>query len=85
MKSQPNVTWPADPAMYYTLMMVDPDAPTRYNATRRNILHWLVVNIPGSNILNLNDVKMSYRGSGPPKGSGSYDFKNVKYISMVCI
>ena len=74
MKTQPNVTWIADPAVYYTLLMVDPDAPTRYNATRRNILHWMATNIPGNKISQITDVKMSYRGSGPPKGSGKFIF-----------
>jgi hypothetical protein len=32
----------------YTLVMVDPDAPSPSNPTLRNILHWLVTDIPGS-------------------------------------
>jgi hypothetical protein len=31
---------------YYTLMMLDPDAPSKAVPSLRNILHWLVVNIP---------------------------------------
>jgi phosphatidylethanolamine-binding protein (PEBP) family uncharacterized protein len=29
-------------------VMVDPDAPSPSHTTRRNILHWLVADIPGS-------------------------------------
>jgi hypothetical protein len=32
----------------YTLVMVDPDAPSPSNPTLRNVLHWLVTDIPGS-------------------------------------
>jgi phosphatidylethanolamine-binding protein (PEBP) family uncharacterized protein len=32
----------------YTLAMVDPDAPSPSNPVLRNILHWLVTDIPGS-------------------------------------
>ncbi len=32
----------------YTLLLVDPDAPSPSNPTLRNILHWLVTDIPGS-------------------------------------
>jgi len=32
----------------YTLVMVDPDAPSPSSPTLRNILHWLVTDIPGS-------------------------------------
>jgi len=33
----------------------DPDAPSRANPIRREILHWLVINIPG-NDLKLGEV-----------------------------
>ena len=31
----------------YTLMMVEPDAPSPTNPSFKNFLHWLVINIPG--------------------------------------
>ena len=37
--------------MMVTVALSDPDAPSRVNPTRREILHWLVINIPA------NDVK----------------------------
>lgn len=36
----------------WTLLMVDPDAPSPESPTARNFLHWLVVNIPGSTAPN---------------------------------
>lgn len=33
---------------YYTLMMVDPDAPSAKTHEYRHFLHWLIVNIPSA-------------------------------------
>lgn len=48
---------------------LDPDAPSRENPEFREILHWLVVNIPGNEV-NKGKVITEYIGSGPPQGSG---------------
>jgi len=40
-------------------MMIDLDVSSRYNALRRNNLHWLIVNIPGSNLVK-GEVKTEY-------------------------
>lgn len=40
----PHVHYHAHQHSYYTLIMADPDAPSRQNATYRSYLHWLVVN-----------------------------------------
>lgn len=50
-QSKPHVTIKGSAVLkdhYYTLVTVDPDAPGPKNNTRKNILHWLVINIPGS-------------------------------------
>ena len=45
------IVWPTvSPNSYYTLAMVDPDAPSRAKPEWRETLHWLVVNIPGNQI-----------------------------------
>ncbi|KAG4378200.1 hypothetical protein GLYMA_18G298900v4 [Glycine max] len=33
---------------FYTLVMVDPDAPSPGNPTQREYLHWLITNIPAT-------------------------------------
>lgn len=38
-KDAPNVDWNADPNNYYLLANVDPDAPSRQEATLREINH----------------------------------------------
>lgn len=56
-KDAPHVTWPCDKWTYYTLVMLDPDVPSRYNPREREWHHWLVGNIPGilENLLNMNN------------------------------
>ncbi|KAI9095254.1 phosphatidylethanolamine binding protein [Phlyctochytrium arcticum] len=54
--SAPTVTWPADPDAFYTIICVDPDAPTREKPTQGEIRHWLVANIPGSDVYNGEDL-----------------------------
>ncbi len=49
--------------------MFDLDAPSRQTPTYREILHWLVVNIPGKDVAK-GDVRKVYRGPGPPPGTG---------------
>ncbi|CAD6994069.1 phosphatidylethanolamine-binding protein homolog F40A3.3 [Ceratitis capitata] len=76
-KDQPTATWQADDNDFYTLFMVDPDAPSRAEPTNREILHWLVVNIPGNKVAEGQTVA-EYIGSGPSKGSGLH-----RYVFLV--
>lgn len=64
-----SVTWPVENGAFYTLAMVDPDAPSREKPTLREVKHWLVVNIPEMDIGKGEEIA-GYRGSGPPKGTG---------------
>ena len=48
MKEIPVVEWEADSDSFYTLLMVDPDAPETF----RQVRHWAVVNIPGNQLAN---------------------------------
>lgn len=51
----------------------DPDAPSRDDPIRREFRHWLVVNIPGSNLTE-GETVFQYIGSGPPKGTGYHRY-----------
>lgn len=77
-KEAPSVNWEADSSAYYTLAMVDPDAPSRAQPKFREVNHWLVVNIQG-NDLNSGDVITGYLGSGPPKGTGLHRYVFLIY------
>lgn len=76
-KDKPQVTWDAEKGGLYTLMMVDPDAPSRESHPFREVRHWLVVNIPELAIESGTEVS-AYRGSGPPKGTGLH-----RYVFLV--
>jgi hypothetical protein len=65
-KEQPTIEYDANPNDFYTLLMTDPDAPSRMEPTFREFRHWLVVNIPGNDIEN-GETVIEYIGSGPPK------------------
>lgn len=77
-KDTPTVKWDAEKSAYYTLAMVDPDAPSRAEPTFREVKHWLVGNILG-NDLSTGDVMAEYVGSGPPKGSGLHRYVFLLY------
>ena len=61
--AKPTITFkPANIDKFFTLAMVDPDAPSKENPENREWLHWLVVNIPGT------EIKRWRKADGPPKG-----------------
>lgn len=76
-KDIPRVIWNAEKGVYYTLMMIDPDAPTRKNPELGEVRHWLVMNIL-ENEIETGDEITAYRGSGAPKGTGLH-----RYIFLV--
>ena len=75
---EPRVHWHADPESFYTLIMTDPDAPSRAEPKAREWHHWLVVNIPGNKI-HEGEVKAAYVGAGPPKGSDLHRYVFLVY------
>lgn len=47
-QDEPNrMEWPTEDHALYTLVVTGLDAPTGQNASNREWLHWLIVNIPG--------------------------------------
>lgn len=77
-KDVPKVEWKADPASFYTLCMTDPDAPSRAEPTYREWHHWLVGNIPGSDVAK-GDTLSEYIGSGPPEKTGLHRYVFLVY------
>nr|AAC46472.1 A5 [Drosophila melanogaster] len=69
LKFQPRLDWNADPESFYTVLMICPDAPNRENPMYRSRLHWLVVNVPGLDIMKGQPIS-EYFGPLPPKDSG---------------
>uniref|UniRef100_A0A0K0EER4 Phosphatidylethanolamine-binding protein n=1 Tax=Strongyloides stercoralis TaxID=6248 RepID=A0A0K0EER4_STRER len=77
-KNKPTVIYDGDPSTYYTLVMTDPDAPSRKEPINGEIKHWLIMNIPGVNI-NDGEVIADYIGSGAPKGTGFHRYILLLY------
>jgi hypothetical protein len=77
-KEEPLVEWPVEEGAFYTLSMSDPDAPSRNNPSYGEVKHWLVVNIPGSQISE-GETLAAYIGSGPRKDSGLHRYVFLVY------
>jgi len=77
-KNPPKVSWEADSKKLYVLCMTDPDAPSRKDPKFREWHHYLVGNIPGSDI-SKGDVLSEYVGSGPPEGTGKHRYVWLVY------
>lgn len=67
------INYSADADTFYLLCMVDPDAPSRADPKFREVLHWLVGNIPGDNV-TAGDILTAYVGSGAPQGTGLHRY-----------
>ena len=76
-KDEPTVQWSAEEKEYYTLIMTGPDAPSRAEPTYGQIKHWMVVNIPGTDLMK-GETLADYKGSCPSIGSGFH-----RYIFLV--
>jgi len=72
-KDLPKLEWEANDNDFYTLLFVDPDAPSRTNPMFREVRHWNVVNIPG-NKLEQGETIIEFIGSGPPKDTGLHRY-----------
>jgi len=60
----------------YTILMVDPDAPEPGNPMWKNILHWMVINVPEEGKANRHntdgDSVIDFAEPAPPYGSHRY-------------
>ncbi|KAL0099998.1 hypothetical protein PUN28_019467 [Cardiocondyla obscurior] len=77
-KDEPTVQWDGEANAFYTLCMTDPDAPSRKEPKFREWHHWLVGNIPGSDV-SKGDTLSEYVGSGPPEGTGLHRYVFLLY------
>lgn len=65
-QTKPKVEFEHDPKKLYTIIMVDPDAPSKSNPIYKYFLHWLVVND--------TDTVVKFKPSDPPLGSGLHRY-----------
>ncbi|KAH7958250.1 hypothetical protein HPB49_000280 [Dermacentor silvarum] len=74
-ESVPDVRVPGDPDHRYTVILLDPDAPSRKDPKMRHWLHWLVVNVPHNDTTTLT----KYAGPTPPPGTGPHRYVFLVY------
>nr|DBA33998.1 TPA: hypothetical protein GDO54_001608 [Pyxicephalus adspersus] len=74
----------AKPEKLYTLIMVDPDAPSRSNPIHRFWRHWLVTNIPGDVLQRgkevMGTIASPYYPPSPPANTGYHRYQFLLYI-----
>lgn len=75
---EPKVEWDADPVIFYTLVMIDPDSPSRTEPLNREFIHWLVGNIPGKH-LDQGEVLFEYLPVVPRAGTGFHRYIFLLY------
>ncbi|KAF3326814.1 protein HEADING DATE 3A [Carex littledalei] len=57
-----------DRRVFYTLVMVDPDAPNPSNPTLKEYLHWLVTDIPATTDVSFGQEMVCYESPQPHFG-----------------
>ncbi|MQL86284.1 hypothetical protein Taro_018821 [Colocasia esculenta] len=62
----------------YALVMSDPDAPSPSNPSKREWLHWIVVDVPGGSDITKGKELVPYAGPTPPIGVHRYVFAIFK-------
>lgn len=77
-KHAPVVHWDTESDQLYTLIMVDPDAPSRNAPEFRSFRHWVVTNIPGSDVAKGNEISEYYKPK-PPKRTGLHRYVFLIY------
>lgn len=78
-KDEPSISWSVKSEQHlHTLVMVDPDAPSRKNPVLRQVLHYMVTNIPGTD-LSKGVTNVGYLGSGPPANTGLHRYVYLVY------
>ncbi|KAH6934022.1 hypothetical protein HPB50_019489 [Hyalomma asiaticum] len=63
----------------FSLVMVDPDAPSRNGATQRSWLHWMVINARNTTELHKGEQLVPYEGPSPPPGTGPHRYVFLAY------
>ncbi|KAI8388586.1 phosphatidylethanolamine-binding protein [Radiomyces spectabilis] len=73
---------PPDADAEYTLLLVDPDAPSKQDPKMAPWRHWVIVNIPGSQTTNVQasaSQHSEYFGPAPPPGTGPHRYIFLLY------
>lgn len=72
-RRQPVVAFKTGANKLYTLIMIDPDAPSRAEPMYREFVHWVVVNMHGCDVTS-GETVAPYFGAAPPYNSGFHRY-----------
>ncbi|GAV09586.1 hypothetical protein RvY_19094 [Ramazzottius varieornatus] len=75
---EPQLNWNADPQEFYTVILADPDIPSREDPKEKDFKHWLVINIPGHDVKQ-GQAMTEYVGSAPPEKTGLHRYVFLVY------
>ncbi|CAF2636170.1 unnamed protein product [Rotaria sp. Silwood2] len=84
-QAEPTVQVNADvdpKSSYFTLVMIDPDAPERGNERAGPWLHWIKAGFVGNDI-NSGKTLADYQGPAPPSGTGPHQYVFLLYKSVM--
>lgn len=73
-KEQPKFEYNFEKDTYYTLIMIDPDAPSKKNPIYKNWLHWIAGNIKSDGKTLSFVTIVQYAKPSPPKNSGVHRY-----------
>ena len=74
----PELEFQTEPGKLYTIILSDPDAPNPSEPKFAEWIHWLVVNVPGSDV-SAGIALVPYFGSAPGNGAGNHRYMFVVY------
>lgn len=80
-KDVPKVIWPAEKGAYYTLLIIDPDSPSRESPMFREFRHWMVMNIPETAV-DKGDEVLGCITPFPPEDSGLHRYVFLVYKQL---
>ncbi|CAG8632511.1 929_t:CDS:2 [Cetraspora pellucida] len=69
----------SDPNSLYTLILTDPDAPSRKEPTKGEWRHWIVGNIPSNGKLSEATHLDNYQGPAPPPNTDYHRYVFLLY------
>jgi hypothetical protein len=85
-QTPPELDWPqasvssiAGVPQMYTVIMVDPDAPSPQKPIFRHWCHWVVCNVPGPHNLEQGYTVCPYMGPAPPPNTGLHRYVFLIY------
>ncbi|XP_055551533.1 protein D3-like [Wyeomyia smithii] len=77
-RSIPSLTFNSNNRSFYTLILTDPDAPSRDDPKHREFVHWIVGNIQGNDMDHAETI-VEYLGAAPPRGTGLHRYVFLLY------